>query len=449
MGKDVYAALQDGYTEPIRDVLWGHVYLTPELEVLTKSAPFMRLYRIFQLGPAFTVYPGATHTRAAHSIGVYHLARRLLLNLVRRGAGSWLTPVGAVSFLCAALLHDLGHFPYTHSLKELPLRCHEELTGELILKEPIQSLVSRAGGDPYLTASIVDTGLSGDGVIAQGVSGGNRELVFYRKLLSGVLDPDKMDYLNRDARYCGVPYGAQDVDFILSRLYPHPEQGVIIDGRGIPSVESILFSKYLMYRAVYWHPQVRSATGMIKKALMEGLENGLIKSEDLYDLDDAGLFALLAHCNEVSRTNRSHSLFSLGEQVRTGRFFGVVAEFPFDGELHGDLRDIRRRPRYEEALAAELSGALGEPLLPEEILIDVPEPISFETGLYVSGEDCCFSESSSVFNSGTVENFIKSLRIIRIFVDRTHENRVKSCLELNKILHIHRKWLNLIGYGGS
>ena len=213
MGKDVYAALQNGYTDPIRDVLWGHIYLTPELAALTKSGPFMRLSRIFQLGPAYAVYPGATHTRAAHSIGVYHLARRLLLNLANRGAEAWLSPVGAVSFLCAALLHDLGHFPYTHSLKELPLRRHEALTAEIILREPIKSLVAKAGGDPSLTAAIVDTELP---------LGNEGELVFYRKLLSGALDPDKLDYLNRDDRYCGVPYGAQDVDFILSRLYPDP-----------------------------------------------------------------------------------------------------------------------------------------------------------------------------------------------------------------------------------
>ncbi|MFP3042101.1 HD domain-containing protein [Treponema primitia] len=423
--KDVYAALQSGYTEPIRDVLWGHIYLTPELAALTKSEPFMRLYRIFQLGPAYAVYPGATHTRAVHSIGVYHLARRLLRNLAERGADAWLTPVGAVSFLCAALLHDLGHFPYTHSLKELPLARHEALTAEIILREPIKTLVAKAGGDPALTAAIVDTGLP---------VGSETETVFYRKLLSGALDPDKLDYLNRDARYCGVPYGAQDVDFILSRLYPHPEKGVVIDGKGIPSVESILFSKYLMYRAVYWHPMVRSATGMIKKALMGGLEDGVLKPEDLYDLDDPGLFALLA--------NGSHPLFHLAEKVRAGRFYTVVAEFPFDEDLHGNLLDISRRSGYEDALAAELSFS-GETLEPGAIIIDVPEPISFETGLYVTDEDCYFSESSSVFNPGVVDSLIKSLRIIRIFVDPEHENRVKSHPELEGILHIRKKWLNL------
>ena len=424
--KDIYAALQSGYTDPIRDVLWGHIYLTPELAALTKSEPFMRLCRILQLGPAYTVYPGATHTRAAHSIGVYHLARRLLIDLANRGAASWLTPAGAISFLCAALLHDLGHFPYTHSLKELPLACHEALTAEIILREPLRSLVGKTGADPAFTAAIVDVGPEGEG---------KGELGFYRCLLSGTLDPDKLDYLNRDARYCGVPYGAQDVDFILSRLRPSRDRGVMIDGKGIPGVESILFSKYLMYRTVYWHPTVRSATGMIKKALMGALEDGVIKPEDLYGLDDAGLFALLA--------DRSHPLFPLAEEVRAGRLFIPVAEFPFDEAAHRNLLDIRSRSRHEEALAAELS-LPGKPLPREALVIDVPEPVSFETSLCVSDEGCCFSESSSVFNAALVDRLVKSLRIIRIFVDPRHENEIKSPGKLKEILRCTNKWINLV-----
>jgi HD superfamily phosphohydrolase len=420
---DVYAALQGGYTDPVRDVLWGHVYLTPQMAALLKTESFMRLYRIQQLGPAYAVYPGATHTRAAHSIGVYHLARRLLTDLANRGAASWLSPEGAFSFLCAALLHDLGHFPYAHSLKELPLARHEELAAELILKEPLRSLVARTGADPGFTAAIVDTALDGGGESGW-------ELGFYRGLLSGTLDPDKLDYLNRDARYCGVPYGAQDVDFILSRLQPSREKGTVIDGRGIPSVESILFSKYLMYRAVYWHPTVRSATGMIKKALMGGLEEGLLEPRDLYGLDDAGLFALLA--------GRSHPLFLLAEEVRSGRFFLPVAEIPFDEAAHRKLLDIRSRSRHEKALAEELS------LPPEALVIDVPEPVSFETSLYVSDEARYFSESSSVFKRTMVDSLVKSLRIIRIFVDPKHENRVNSFSKGKVLLPSIKKWMDLL-----
>jgi hypothetical protein len=423
MTSDPLAALRDGFTEPIRDVLWGHIYLTPALAALTKSVPFMRLSRISQLGPVAYVYPGATHTRASHSIGVYHLGRRLLQNLVERGAGGWLSGGGVSAFLCACLLHDLGHFPFTHSLKELPLRSHEALTGDIIRAEPLKSLVGAAGADPEFTAAIVDKSLPGDG----------RELLFYRKLLSGALDPDKLDYLNRDARYCGVPYGAQDVDFILSRLFPHPERGTDIDSRGIPSVESILFSKYLMYRTVYWHRQVRSATAMIKKALLGGLEAKIIAPEELYDLDDQGLFALMGR--------RSCPQFNLADKVREGRLYIAAAEFPYDGEYQ-NLLDIGRRSRYEENLAGALRDA-GIAIQPGEVIIDVPEPVSFETGLFVRDEDRCFAESSSAFTAETVDSFVKTLYTIRVFADPAHEGNIKSLPAFRAVLHIKEKWLHL------
>ena len=401
MDDRVFSVLQNGYTVPVRDPLWGHVYLTPGLFALTESAPFMRLCRIFQLGPAYYVYPGATHTRASHSIGVYYLARRLLINLCEKGA-SWLSPEGALSFLCAALLHDLGHFPYTHSLKELALEDHETLSGRIILAEPLKSLIGRAGADPEFTASIVDKNSR-----VQTVKEGEPE--FYRRLLSGVLDPDKLDYLNRDARYCGVPYGAQDVDFIYSRLFPHKERGVEIDSRGIPSVESVLFSKYLMYRTVYWHRQVRSATVMIKKALLGALEQGVIAPEELYNLDDQGLFTLM------TSKQGNFPLFSVVESVREGRLYTEIASFPFDRQKHAGLLPIEKRKAQEIALTEEINRVTSLAISDDSIIIDVPEPVSFETDLYVKDENCAFADSSSAFKKSAVEAFVLSLRKIRIF----------------------------------
>jgi HD superfamily phosphohydrolase len=363
----------------------------------------MRLFRIFQLGPAYCAYPGATHTRASHSFGVYHLSRRLALTLAGRGASDWMSGRGALSFLCAALLHDAGHFPYTHSLKELPLDSHETLTGQLILNEPLRSLAAAAGASPEFTAAIVDTSIpASDG-----------ELLFYRKLLSGVLDPDKLDYLNRDARYCGVSYGAQDVDFIFSRMVPHKERGVDIDSRGIPSVESVLFSKYLMYRTVYWHRQVRSATAMIKKALLAGLSDGAISAPELYGLDDQGLFKLME--------TRQHPLFSLAACVKDGRLFSEAAAFQFDETKHAALADITLRSAHEEALAAALSRLTGRNIAPNELIIDLPEPVSLESGLFVLDENRAFGQSSSAFTEQTVRAFEKSLRIVRVFTASMQE----------------------------
>ena len=400
------SVLQHGFTVPVRDPLWGHIYLTPELAALTESVPFMRLCRIFQLGPAYYAYPGATHTRASHSIGVYHLARRLLIGLCEKGA-SWLSPAGILSFLCAALLHDIGHFPYTHSLKELALEDHETLSARIILSEPLKNLIGKTGADPELTAAIVDKSKKN--------TKGDAELEFYRRLLSGVLDPDKLDYLNRDARYCGVPYGSQDVDFIYSRLYPHRERGVTIDSRGIPSVESILFSKYLMYRTVYWHRQVRSATAMIKKALLLALEQRVIAAEELYNLDDQGLFSLMA------AKQSDFPGFSLAEKVREGKLYTEVASFFFDEQKHGALIPLENRKSLEKDLVEEINRVITDKIDAGTMIIDVPEPVSFETDLYVRDENCTFGESSSAFKKNTVEAFVQSLRKVRIFSEKNLE----------------------------
>jgi len=414
MNKTIEASLSEDYTHPVRDVLWGHIYMTEEQAELTVCAPFIRLSRIFQLGPVYLTYPGATHTRASHSIGVYHIGRRLLQNLAERGASEWLTPEGVKSFLAACLLHDLGHFPYTHSLKELSLASHEALTGEIILKEPVKTLVGNTGADPQLTAAIIDREMPGSGT----------ELLFYRKLLSGALDPDKLDYLNRDARYCGVPYGSQDVDFILSKISPSKERGADIDSRLIPNVEAILFSKYLMYRTVYWHHQVRAATAMVKKALIGGLEAGQITGTDLYNLDDNGLFALLGE-----KTGNP-----LVESVKEGRIFATAAEIPVNSANNIKIKEIDARSRLEQELAKELNKK-GVNITEKDIIIDIPEPVSFETGLFVLDEERCFSESSSAFKTETVNSFIETLYTIRIFCDQKFKQKLKTFSDLYSILN--------------
>jgi hypothetical protein len=409
MKNTIIGALRDGFTEPVRDTLWGHIYLTPELEALTRTRAFVRLHRIAQLGPTNFCYPGATHTRAAHSLGVYHLTRRMLSILYERGASEWLSFCGIRSMLCAALLHDAGHFPYAHSLKELPLASHEELSGILIRSPPVNRIITAAGGDPCVSAAIIDGKIDANG---------NTEILFYRKLLSGCLDPDKLDYLNRDARYCGIPYGSQDIDFIFSTLHPHAERGVDITPRGIPSVEAMLFSKYMMYRSVYWHHSVRCATAMVKKALLTGLIENILQPEDMYNLTDAGLLNLMTRMFECG-----HPVFALGIRAYEGQFFSLAAEFPFDGAAAAclatciGLSGIMERPRYETKLAAALSSETGTVITGDQLIIDVPEPFLFETGLFVRGENCLFDESTSFFAGKTAQALIKNLRIVRVYID--------------------------------
>lgn len=402
---------ESGFTVAVRDPVWRHIWLTEALAEITKSASFLRLYRIKQLGPTEYVYPGATHSRASHSLGVYHVALRVLRVLAGRGAADWFTPTGCASYLCAALLHDVGHFPYTHSLKELPLEDHETLSGKLILSEPLASLIADAGADPNVAAAIIDRDIPCD-------RGG--ETAFFRNLLSGVLDPDKLDYLNRDAYYCGVPYGVQDTDFILSQIEADPVRGIVIPSRAIMSIESILFSKYLMYRSVYWHRQVRLATAMMKKSLYASLDKNLIAPENLYGTDDSGIFSLVASLDFPER--------ELALAVREKALFKIVSEFAFDPEdtSHRSLERLDVRDRAEEALASCISSEASCRAEKKDVLIDIPENVSFESNLWVSDAGATFSESSTVFSPDVVSRFTSSLRVIRIATNADLYERIKD-----------------------
>jgi HD superfamily phosphohydrolase len=400
---DLLSFLASDFTEPIRDPLWGDVFLSPELSRIALSPPFAKLGRVKQLGPAFLVYPGATHTRRSHSIGVFHMARRLAWALAAKGQLDFCTREGLSAYLVAALCHDLGHFPFAHSLKELPLLPHESLTARELLAEPLASLIRAAGALPEAAAAIVDETRPLDPG-----DGSSREIRFFRSLLSGVLDPDKLDYLNRDAFYCGVPYGIQDSDFILQRLAVGPGDLLAIEERGLMSVEGLLFSKYLMYRSVYWHKGVRSATAMIKKAVLQALGEGLIRPEELYGLDDEGFYSMLRGLEYPS--------IALADAVFEGRIYSTILDLPFDGGdgSHAALLDLGSRLEAEAALAKE--GGIGA----LDLVIDLPEPISFETELTVLGDSDAaaarrFSESPTVFSPPVVAGFASSLRRLRVF----------------------------------
>ncbi|MBQ4331551.1 MAG: HD domain-containing protein, partial [Spirochaetaceae bacterium] len=358
--------------------------------------------------PTELVYPGAVHTRAGHSLGVYEIARRILERLEQRGADQWITATGRISWYAAALFHDIGHFPYTHSLKELPLEEHEVLSGRIVLGDDIARCIAKAGGDPHQVAAIIDTTIPTT----------DPQTLFYRRLLSGVLDPDKLDYLNRDAYYCGVPYGIQDTEFTLDQLQPHQQKGIVLDSTAILSVENLLFSKYLMYRSVYWHKQVRIATAMMKKALYAALSRQLVSGEALYQQDDQGIHRLLQAIPQGAFPE-----IILAQGVAQRQLYKVVAEIKFDPDnsFHRQLENLQLRNEAEEQLAQQL----GIPA--PHLLLDIPERISFESDLWICGEELPFSQSSTVFSSQTVASFTGSLRKIRVAVRETgnHENTYK------------------------
>lgn len=403
----VVREVQADFTQPVRDPLWQNIDLSPGLYRLAQTAPFQRLRDIRQLGPVYLVYPGATHTRLNHSLGVMHLAGRMVAAIADRSPEWRIEPEEVRAFLAATMLHDLGHYPNAHSLKDLAVAGHEELTAQMVQEgEVARTLRERVGAPPELVAAIVDVSLSHPAP----------SLPFLRALLAGVLDPDRLDYLSRDAFFCGVPYGIQDVDFVIGEMRRTACGRVAITEKGTLAVESLLFSRYLMYRAVYWHRTVRIATAMIKRAVLLGMKDGEIEAHDLYGLTDPGFLRLL----DVRR----HPAFVLVEDVHARRLHRQALRVRFDPgrgshrrlELPIDRLNVESRLR--DAAAAEL----GTPVDDHEVLIDVPERNSFATDLLVQPDDGTapipFSETHTVFGPDVVARFGATLRSIAVIGSR-------------------------------
>ncbi len=419
MSTNIYDLLNKEFTEPVRDPLWQNIYLSPAFKKIINEAPFQRLGRIKQLGPTYHIYPGATHTRLNHSLGVFHLSKRILQTLLGFNGCISINLEEGKAFLCAALLHDLGHFPFAHSLKELPLKDHEILTAELVLSSPLKDKIkNELHVDPEMVAAIVDTGIP--------ISGTGDTITFFRNILSGVLDPDKLDYLNRDAFFCGVPYGIQDTDFVISKMIPNRKTGIALQEQGLPAVENILFSKYLMYKTVYWHKTVRIATAMIKKALYAGIINSVISPSDLYNLDDDQFF--------IKFSNHHYPPFRLIKEVYNRNFFKSVFEITYDSSnpIHKGLTDLNTRLDFENNIAAKIRSSSGKEIDDNSVIIDIPESISFEFNLpiHLSGGIVPFTESGSVFSGPVVNGFTRTLRKIRIMVPPAAAEGIKNPDEL-------------------
>lgn len=267
----------------VRDPLWNTIRLDPAAVRIVDTPEFQRLRYIRQLGLAHLVYPGATHTRFDHALGVYHLTTTALRVLRDRGEAPPEAWEGEELVPYAALLHDIGHYAFSHALEELE---SEEISAD-------HEDASRYFFDsPELRDALAPLGLGAPDRIHELIRGKSR--IPLRGLVSGSLDLDKMEYLRRDARFCGVPYGEVDVDRLLQglALLPDPETGryeVGVQEKAVAALESLLFAKYQMFRNVYWHHGVRAATALYKRVVEEAVRAGLLDPDELVGPTDEEL----------------------------------------------------------------------------------------------------------------------------------------------------------------
>jgi hypothetical protein len=274
----------------VRDPLWQNVQLEACAAAVVDTPEFQRLRRVKQLGFAHFVYPGAVHNRFLHALGVYHLTGRAIDALERKGCLQELDDLSRRTIpeiKLAALLHDVGHYAFSHAMEELEPEAipghHEQVADRFLASPGIQEALEEQGSGAAQRIGDLIRGRSQHPL--QG-------------LVSGSLDLDKIDYLRRDSLFCGVPYGAVDVDRLLDSLTLARESEsapleVAVTEKGISALESLMFAKYQMFRNVYWHHAVRSATVTFRRLVEGALEAGLLAREDLAGPTDEELLNLL------------------------------------------------------------------------------------------------------------------------------------------------------------
>jgi HD superfamily phosphohydrolase len=375
----------------IRDPLWNNIRVDALTIQLVDTPVFQRLRYVRQLGLAYLVYPGATHTRFEHALGAYHLARLTLSQLDERGELAGISLEERAITQAAALLHDVGHYPFSHALEEIGALHHEEVAAPLVLAGPVAAILTAAFGDdaPRRVLALIR---------------GESESPL-QGLVSGSLDLDKIEYLKRDAIMCGVPYGEIDVDRLLNSLVlvDEPDTGRRVVGvleKGLSALESLLFAKYQMYRNVYWHHAVRSATAMYKRLVDEALAAGDVDARSLSTFDDEGLLHRLAErgippllaalrerrlykrvieCPAAELATASlewiadNRAMTIAMEDRLAERFGLargelLLDFPAKTQMLGlDLPVVRRSGVVRRLTMAGLEGAINLPTLSDQL----------------------------------------------------------------------------------
>jgi len=398
----------------VRDPLWNTIRLDPVSVRIVDSSPFQRLRHIKQLGHAHLVYPGATHTRFDHALGVFHLARQALGLMEEQGSTAGIDPVDLRLIPLAGLLHDIGHYPFSHALEELQAGRipghHEAIAGRFLADAQVAAALASVAPD---AADRIESLIRG------------RSDHPLQGLVSGSLDLDKIEYLKRDARFCGVPFGEVDVDRLLHALTVarDPETGrreVAVREKGVAALESLLFAKYQMFRNVYWHHAVRAATVLFKRLVADALDAGLIEAGELVGATDDGIVYRLADRASRAGDERAARLSGWIEDLRNRRLPKRAAEI-VAAELHGTAgawldSDSPFKRRVEDTLSLELGLPGGS------VFLDYPEKTAmFALDLLVVRRDGHVMRLGPTGQVGLIglpgisDELYRSARVMRLF----------------------------------
>ena len=376
------------------------VPLSGRVRAIIDTAEFRRLAKISQLGLVALVYPAAIHTRFEHSLGVYRLALLFLrqLSYDKRFAAA-VSPADAELFIVAALLHDLGHWPFCHPIEDMHLASvpqHELFANSFLLEGEIADALRD------------DWSIQPRDVVAL-VSGKPRgaKSRLLASMLSGPIDIDKMDYLARDSLHAGVPYGRNfDQGRLVGSLCLNAHgDGLALSEKGKTAAEMMVFARYVMFSEVYWHHGVRAATAMLQRAFY--LVYGMLDLDALFRLTEA---PLVEQIGKVAAGGAAGELVD-GLFGPHRRLYKRLAQYSLFDEP-AVYKQLARRPypwlaACAQQLAHEASTALSRVVAPHEILLDAP-PVEREVDFKI---DVYFPKTGRYRPLGEISPVVRALGV--------------------------------------
>ncbi|NIL96629.1 MAG: HD domain-containing protein [Planctomycetales bacterium] len=408
------------------------VPLSPRVRNLIDTPAFRRLAGIPQLGLVSLVYPAANHTRFEHSLGVYRLALLCLRRLsFDPRFNEMVSAEDAERFVVAALLHDLGHWPFCHPIEDLQLPSvpsHELFANSFLLEGEIADVLRD------------DWQINPRDIVAL-LSEKPRDPAqcILSSMLSGPIDIDKMDYLSRDSLHAGVPYGRNfDQNRLIGSLRLNEAgDGLAIGEKGKTAAEMLVFARYVMFSEVYWHHAVRAATAMFQQAFF--LLHGSLDMDALFrETEPVMIREMLKTAGQTGAEELLEGLFG---PVR--RLYKRLHQYSFlqDRELY---RQLAQRPYPQLAACAEklahlASQALGCRIAPHEILFDAPpvsREVEFKVDVYFAKPDRYrrLDEVSPVVRALAHEQFDDYVKCVRIFAHPRIRDRLATHQHLPRLI---------------
>ena len=340
------------YWGEIKDPVYGYVYVTEAEKEIIDSYPVQRLHRLRQLAGAEFVYPGANHTRFEHSIGVMYLAGCLSEN---PNLSQYLSEDEIQTIRIAALLHDVGHGPFSHVFEHLLVKFlnknHEDMTTWIIQKSELSDIINGLGYDPNVIGKLAVGSLHKPGK------------AFIDQIIQSSVDVDKLDFVVRDTYHTGAEYGYVDV-FRLIHMLDVLDENLAVDLGALSALESFMLARLESFKSIYFHRVGRAAQIMIATAMEQAKDElGLVafKTPDEYlALNDYTVWTMLKQCDRskaiIENLEKRKLLKCAYEQTFYVKDKTVSSIFT--------VEEFRNQIRNQIASQAKVQ--------PESVVIDVP-----------------------------------------------------------------------------